>query len=129
MSALAAGLVIARKATLGGIDTLSALSSSFSRQSAILRKTAFFVRFAFAALSRFMRPAPKPALRPESRDALLTAIAKAGGWVNEIRLGRIPARAGLARTFFGMRSGGERWIWPGCPGGGRRVRTLAKDQS
>src|SRR5215469_4304549 len=56
MSALAAGLrgerVIARKATLGGIDTLSALSPSFSRQAVILRKTAFFVRYAFTALSR-----------------------------------------------------------------------------
>ncbi len=56
MSALAAGLrgerVIARKATLGGIDTLSALSPSFSRQSGILRKTALFVRYAFAAFSR-----------------------------------------------------------------------------
>src|SRR6202008_3952531 len=56
MSALAAGLrgerVIARKATLGGIDTLSALSPSFSRQSVILRKTTFFVRYAFTALSR-----------------------------------------------------------------------------
>jgi hypothetical protein len=32
-------------------------------------------------------PCAKPALRPESRDALLTAIAKAGGWVNEIGVG------------------------------------------
>ena len=45
-------------------------------------------------------PCAKPALRPESRDALLTAIAKARGWINDIRLGRIPARAGVARVFW-----------------------------
>ena len=28
-------------------------------------------------------------MRPENRDALLTAIAKARGWVDDIRLGRI----------------------------------------
>ena len=50
-------------------------------------------------------PCAKPALRPESRDALLTAIAKARGWINDIRLGRIPARSGVAR--FWSRSGGE----------------------
>jgi hypothetical protein len=27
-------------------------------------------------------------MRPESRDALLTAIAKARGWVDDIRFGR-----------------------------------------
>jgi hypothetical protein len=56
VSALAAGLrcerVIARKAALAGIDTLSALSPSLSRQSPILRKTALFVRDACAALPR-----------------------------------------------------------------------------
>jgi len=45
-------------------------------------------------------PCAKPALSPESRDALLTAIAKARGWINDIRLGRIPARAGVARVFW-----------------------------
>ena len=56
MSALAAGLrcecVIARKAALCGIDTLSALSPSFGCQSPILRKTSLFVRYACAALPR-----------------------------------------------------------------------------
>jgi hypothetical protein len=28
-------------------------------------------------------------MRPESRDALLAAIAKAGGWIDDIRLGCI----------------------------------------
>ena len=46
-----------------------------------------------------MRPAQNRE-RAESRDALLTAIAKARGWINDIRLGRIPARAGVARVFW-----------------------------
>ena len=77
-------------------------------------------------------PCAKPALRPESRDALLTTIAKARGWINDIRLGRIPARAGVARVFLECGAAGSRrrrWIWPGCPGGARRVRALATDQS
>ena len=60
----------------------------------------------------------KPALRPESRVALLTAIAKARGWINDIRLGRIPARAGVARVFLECRAAGSRrrrWIWPSVP--------------
>ena len=39
-----------------------------------------------------MRPAQNRT-EPESRDALLTAIAKARGSVTDIGLGRIPARA------------------------------------
>jgi hypothetical protein len=77
-------------------------------------------------------PCAKPALRPERRDALLTAIAKARGWINDIRLGRIPARAGVARVFLECGAAGSRrrrWIWPKCPSGARRVRALAKDQS
>jgi len=50
-------------------------------------------------------PCAKPALRPESRDALLTTIAKARGWINDIRLGRIPARAGVARFWSAERRG------------------------
>jgi hypothetical protein len=41
-------------------------------------------------------PCAKPAMRPESRDALLTAIAKARGWIDNIRLGRIASFAGIA---------------------------------
>jgi hypothetical protein len=33
-------------------------------------------------------PALKRAMKPESRDALLTAIVKARGWIDDIRLGR-----------------------------------------
>jgi hypothetical protein len=48
-------------------------------------------------------PCAKPALRPESRDALLIAIAKARGWITDIRLG--PSWSGP--RVFGVRSGGE----------------------
>jgi len=34
--------------------------------------------------------------QPESRDALLTAIGKARGWIDDIRLGRIASFAGIA---------------------------------
>jgi len=40
------------KLRLAGVDTLSALSPGFSRQPAISRETALFVRYAFAAFSR-----------------------------------------------------------------------------
>ena len=35
-------------------------------------------------------PSAKPAMRPENRDALLAAIAKARRWIDDMRLGRIP---------------------------------------
>jgi hypothetical protein len=35
-------------------------------------------------------------MRPESRDALLTAIAKARGWIDDMRLGRIASFAEIA---------------------------------
>ena len=35
-------------------------------------------------------------MKPASRDALLTAIAKARGWIDDIRLGRIASFAGIA---------------------------------
>src|ERR1700730_3370812 len=51
----------------------------------------------FAAVKGIVHaPCANPAMRPESRDALLTAIAKARGWVDDIRLGRIASFAGIA---------------------------------
>ena len=41
-------------------------------------------------------PCAKPAMRPESRDALLTAIAKARRWIDDIRLGRVATFAEVA---------------------------------
>ena len=61
----------------------------------------------FAAVKGIVHaPCAKPAMRPESRDALLTAIAKARGWVDDIRLGRIASFAGIA----GREAQGERHI-------------------
>jgi site-specific DNA recombinase len=39
----------------------------------------------------------KPALKPESRDALLAAIVKARGWINDIWVGRIASFAEIAK--------------------------------
>jgi hypothetical protein len=51
----------------------------------------------FAAMKRIiLEPSTKPTMKPESRDALLTAIAKARGWIDDIRLGRIASFAGIA---------------------------------
>jgi site-specific DNA recombinase len=33
-------------------------------------------------------PCAKPAMKAETREALLAAVAKARGWIDEIRLGR-----------------------------------------
>src|SRR3984893_4217554 len=44
----------------------------------------------FAAVKGIIHePSTKPTMKPESRDALLTAVAKARGWIDDIRLGRI----------------------------------------
>jgi site-specific DNA recombinase len=41
-------------------------------------------------------PTAKPAMSPGSRDALLAAIAKARGWIEDLRLGRIATLAEIA---------------------------------
>jgi site-specific DNA recombinase len=51
----------------------------------------------FAAVKGIVHaPSAKPAMKPESRDALLTAIAKARRWIDDIRLGRIASFAEIA---------------------------------
>jgi site-specific DNA recombinase len=51
----------------------------------------------FAAVKGIINaPCTEPAMRPESRDALLAAIAKARGWIDDIRLGRIGSFAEIA---------------------------------
>ena len=48
----------------------------------------------FAAVKGIVHaPASKPAMKSETRDALLSAIAKARGWIEDIRLGRIASFA------------------------------------
>jgi DNA invertase Pin-like site-specific DNA recombinase len=51
-------------------------------------------------------PSVVPAIKPETRDALLGAIAKARGWIEDIRLGRVASLAEIA----GRERQGERYI-------------------
>src|SRR3984893_7428898 len=61
----------------------------------------------FAAVKGIIHePSTKPTMKPESRDTLLTAVAKARGWIDDIRLGRIASFAGIAER----ESVGERHI-------------------
>jgi Protein of unknown function (DUF2924) len=57
----------------------------------------------FAAMKGIIHePSTKPTMKPESRDALLTAIAKARGWIDDIRLGRsLKPGARLVREWRG----------------------------
>ena len=41
-------------------------------------------------------PYTEPAMKPESRDALLAAITKARGWIDDIRVGAIGSFAEIA---------------------------------
>ena len=52
----------------------------------------------FAAVKGIIHaPSAKRAMKSESRDALLTAIAKSRGWIADIRLGRIASLAEIAK--------------------------------
>jgi hypothetical protein len=52
----------------------------------------------FAAVKGIIHaPSAKPAMKPESRVALLTAIAKARRWITDIRLGRIASFTEIAQ--------------------------------
>jgi hypothetical protein len=46
----------------------------------------------FGAVKGIMRePAARPSMSPDNREALLGAIAKAHGWIEDLRLGRVAA--------------------------------------
>lgn len=61
----------------------------------------------FAAVKGIVHvPSAKPAMKTENRDALLTAIGKARGWIDDVRLGRTASFAEIA-TREGQ---GERYI-------------------
>jgi DNA invertase Pin-like site-specific DNA recombinase len=52
----------------------------------------------FAAVKGIVHmPSEKPAMKPESREALLTAIAKARRWIDDIQLGRIASFSEIAK--------------------------------
>ena len=51
----------------------------------------------FAAVKGIVHaPCTEPAMKPESRDALLAAVAKARGWIDDIRVGAIGSFAEIA---------------------------------
>jgi site-specific DNA recombinase len=51
----------------------------------------------FAAVKGIIHePSEKPTMKPESRDALLTAIAKAREWIDDIRRGRFASFVEIA---------------------------------
>jgi site-specific DNA recombinase len=51
----------------------------------------------FAAVKGIVHiPSSKPPLRPESRDALLIAIARARRWIEDVRVGRVASFAEIA---------------------------------
>ena len=69
---------------------------------------------AFAAVKGIVHvPSAKPELKPESRDALVTAIVQARAWIADIRLGRIASFAEIAQR----ETQGERYV--------RQLATLA----
>jgi site-specific DNA recombinase len=52
----------------------------------------------FAAVKGIVHaPRANRTLKPESRDALLAAVAKARGWIEDIRLGRVASIAEIAK--------------------------------
>jgi site-specific DNA recombinase len=59
----------------------------------------------FAAVKGIIHaPCAKPTMKAETREALITAIAKARGWIDDIRLGRIASFAEIAeREVHGER--------------------------
>jgi hypothetical protein len=52
------------------------------------------------------QPAAKPTMTPEARDVLLAAVAKARGWIEDLRLGRVATLAEIA----GREGLGERHV-------------------
>jgi site-specific DNA recombinase len=61
----------------------------------------------FAAVKGIIHaPNAKPAMKPQTRDALLAAIAKARSWIDDLRLGRVASFAQIAEH----ESQGERHI-------------------
>jgi hypothetical protein len=70
-------------------------------QSRTLSTTAITLAWtapSFAAVKGIVhRPSAAPAMKPETRIGLLTAIAKARGWIEDIRLGRIASFTEIAQ--------------------------------
>jgi hypothetical protein len=69
-----------------------------SRQLTTTTITLAWAAPSFAAVKGIVHaPSSEPTMKPESRIALLTAIAKARRWIDDIRLGRIASFAEIAQ--------------------------------
>src|SRR5205807_9468580 len=73
------------------------INESEARQIATTTITLAWTAPNFAAVKGIVHaPSAKPAMKPESRNALLTAISKARRWIDDIRLGRTASFAEIA---------------------------------
>jgi hypothetical protein len=69
-----------------------------SRQLTTTPITLAWAAPSFAAVKGIVHaPSAKPEMKAESRESLLTAIAKARGWIDDIRFGRITSFAEIAQ--------------------------------
>jgi site-specific DNA recombinase len=72
--------------------------NDLARQLRTVQITLAWTCPSFAAVKGIVHaPTSKPAMKPESRDALLTAIVKARRWIDDIWLGRIASFAEIAK--------------------------------
>jgi hypothetical protein len=71
-------------------------------------------------------PCTELAMRPESWD--VAAIAKARGWIDDIRLGCIASFAEIAEREA-QRRGSAAWVWPRRRSADRRRSRKAPDAS
>jgi hypothetical protein len=68
----------------------------------------------FAAVKGIVHaPSSKPSMKPESRDALLTAIVKARGWIDDVWLGESPPSTRLPKMK--PRANGTSACWHPSP--------------
>ena len=72
-------------------------TSDFDAGHITTKLTLAWTAASFAAVKGIVHtPCATPTIKPSSRDALLAAIAKARGWIEDIRLGRVAVLAEIA---------------------------------
>jgi site-specific DNA recombinase len=94
--ALDVGLVLASEALAQTAEP--SIDDPEPRQVLTTTITLAWTAPSFAAVKGIVHsPSAEPAMKPASRDALLTAIVKARGWIDDIRLGRIASFAEISQ--------------------------------
>jgi site-specific DNA recombinase len=94
--ALEVRLVLASQASAASAE--SGIDDSERRQVLTTTITLAWTVPSFVALKGIVHaPCAKPAMKPASRYALLTAIIKARGWIDDIRRGRIASFAEISQ--------------------------------